>query len=118
MSAIASGAECQGENHSRPSKRAQPSLPTGGKVRAFKKGKPFNDVVASNHVPDDAALEGMLRDIHSSERHHMPVFSEGYLYPRLGVEDSRFVLGVADEYSRIISELGSEQVAEILRRTE
>ncbi len=64
-------------------------------MRMFSKGKPFMNVLA--------------------EGSKYPVFSETFLYPKVGKTDARFILGVANEYSRLIEKLGTEKVKEILQ---
>jgi len=63
-------------------------------MRTFAKGKKFM------HVPAEGGA--------------IPTFSEGFLYPRIGKDDARFVLGVAEEYEKIIEILGEGKVREIL----
>src|SRR5688572_23738961 len=47
-----------------------------------------------------------------------PVFSEDFLYPKLGKEDARFVLGVAEEYEKVIQTLGPTEVAALIESPE
>lgn len=82
-------------------------------MRAFAPGDHFHHVEASHFIPDDGCLEEMEDDVEQVRA--LTVFSEGYLYPRLGKSDARFVLAVADEYERLICILGVEKVRELLR---
>jgi hypothetical protein len=86
-------------------------------MRMFSRGKPFMDVEAEGHIPDDDDISEMRTDAAymRSNRHPIPVFSEMFLYPRLGKDDARFVLAIADEYSKVISILGADKVEEMLR---
>lgn len=47
-----------------------------------------------------------------------PVFSEDFLYKKVGKDDARFILGVAEEYETIIQRLGTDKVWEILSTEE
>ncbi len=81
-------------------------------MRAFKKGEPFRHVKSGRWIPDAYCLQEMQDDL--TERPDMPTFSEGYLYPRVGKEDARFILAVADEYERLIKALGPQQIRRLL----
>jgi hypothetical protein len=82
-------------------------------MRIFSPGEPFTITEAEVYVPSEDALQEMRDDL--AEHGPFPVFSEGHLYPRLGKDDARFVLAVADEYERLIKVLGSDKVKELLR---
>lgn len=73
-------------------------------MRMFKKAEPFMDVKAEHHP---AAFS-------SPPASNPLVFSEEFLYPSVGTGDARFILGVAEEYSRVIEVLGTKLVKEIL----
>lgn len=64
-------------------------------MRLFEKGEKFMDVPA--------------------EGESMPVFSEEFLYPRMTKDDARFILGVAEEYEKLINILGEDKVKTILK---
>lgn len=49
-----------------------------------------------------------------AEAEDVPVFSERFLYERIGKDDARFVLGVAEEYAHVIEALGVSAVRAIL----
>lgn len=72
-------------------------------MRAMKPGQPFLDVTADSHYRTKLAPT---------------VFSEQFLYPKMGKDDARFILAVADEYARLIELLGPEAVAALLRKAE
>ena len=63
-------------------------------MRAFEKAKPFIEMKA--------------------EVSGFPVFSESFLYERVGKCDARFILAIAGEYSAIIEMLGYKKVLELL----
>lgn len=81
-------------------------------MRAFAYGLDFMDVESEGFIPDEDRLVEMADDIARDGLY--PTFSEGHLYPRLGKEDARFVLGIAEEYTAIIKALGVAKVREIL----
>ena len=72
----------------------------------FDKGRPFMDVPEEAPIPDPGECRAAPAGV--------PVFSEAHLYPRLGKDDARFVLGVAEEYDRLISVLGPDTVRGLL----
>lgn len=86
-------------------------------MRAFSTGDPFLEVASTHHIPNDDDVDEMQTDIAvaNSDRRMIPVFTEAYLYPRLGKEDARFVLAVADEYTRLIDKLGTDEIHRLLR---
>ena len=51
-----------------------------------------------------------------AEDESMPVFSEEFLYPKMTKTDARFILGVAEEYEKIIDILGVDRIWEMLGR--
>lgn len=77
------------------------------------KGKPFMHVKEEAPMPD---LDESQRDNERARREgrKIPVFSEVFLYPRIGKGDARFVLGVAEEYEHVIEALGPSAVRAIL----
>ena len=77
-------------------------------MRMFGKGTPFMD------VPEEAPLPNL--DECQKTPHGVSVFSEAFLYPRVGKGDARFVLAVAEEYERLIDVLGEDLVATLLER--
>lgn len=85
-------------------------------MRTFTPGEPFIDTQAEPWIPDDDTIAEMRDDIKqmAQDGHPIPVFSEMHLYPRLGKDDARFVLAIADEYTRLIEKLGREKVVELL----
>lgn len=85
-------------------------------MRAFKKGEPFMHVESEGYVPGPDELAEM--EEHFQQTLEVPTFSEAYLYPRVGKDDARFILGVADEYAKVIRVLGEEKVYEILASPE
>lgn len=76
-------------------------------------GETFIDTPAYPYVPGDDELQEMRDDLDRDGPY--PVFSEGHLYPRLGKEDARFVLGVAEEYEHLIKLLGPTLVRTLLK---
>jgi hypothetical protein len=78
----------------------------------MRKGDPFMHVKASGDIPDDTMISEMKADMRRDGLY--PVFSEGHLYPRLGKEDARFVLGVVEEYDKLIEVLGVEAIKKLL----
>ncbi len=69
-------------------------------------------VKSERWIPDEACIQEMKDDL--VERPDAPTFSEAYLYPRVGKDDARFILGVAKEYEHLISVLGTEEVERLL----
>ena len=65
-------------------------------MRMFQRGNPFMDVKA--------------------ESGDFPVFSEAFLYGKVGKSDARFILGVAEEYEKLIRILGVEKIKELLEK--
>lgn len=65
-------------------------------MRMFQKGNPFMDVPAAGRK--------------------VPVFSEAFLYGKVGKSDARFILGVAEEYEKLIRILGVEKIKELLEK--
>lgn len=63
-------------------------------MRALKKGQPFLAVKA--------------------EGSEHPVFSEMFPYDRIGKEDARFVLAVAEEYDHLICVLSAAEAERLL----
>lgn len=49
-----------------------------------------------------------------AEGEDVSVFSEAFLYDRMMKDDARFILHVADEYTRLIEVLGKERVIDLL----
>lgn len=80
----------------------------------MRKGTPFSDTKAEAFIPPPEYLAEMREDLERDGPY--PVFSEGHLYTRLGKEDARFVLAVAEEYEHIIAVLGPAQVKELLNQ--
>jgi hypothetical protein len=78
----------------------------------MRKGTPFIDTPAEAFIPPPEYLAEMREDLDRDGVY--PVFSEGHLYPRLGKDDARFVLAVAEEYERLIAVLGPDKVKELL----
>jgi hypothetical protein len=70
------------------------------------KGQPFMEVPEEAPLPDVEEARATPNEV--------PVFSEAFLYPRLGKGDARFVLGIAEEYAHIIDALGPRAVTAIL----
>lgn len=68
-------------------------------MRLLARGQPFYKVI-SNDVKQTAT------------------FSESFLYPRVGKEDARFVLAVAQEYGYLIDFLGPEAIKALLEQAE
>lgn len=66
-------------------------------MRANYKGRPFHTV----------------RDYSNKA----PVFSEEFLYERLGKEDARFVLDIAEEYERLIEIMGRNVIKVLLEQS-
>lgn len=77
------------------------------------KGKPFRHVVEEAPLPD---LDEIRADSQRArdEDFEVRVFSEMFLYPRVGKGDARFILGIADEYEHVIEALGPKAVRAIL----
>ena len=46
----------------------------------------------------------------------LPVFSETFLYERIGKSDARFVLAVVEEYEALIRILGTKKIVELLEK--
>lgn len=72
-------------------------------MRMFGKGTPFMDVEAEFDPDEEAGYQP-------------PVFSERFLYGTVGKGDARFILGVAEEYERLIDVLGEDLVSTLLER--
>ena len=74
-------------------------------MRAFRKGEFFMGIGSEEYFTD--------ADNKDSE---LPVFSEGFLYEKVGKDNARFILGVVEEYDAIIRFLGEEAVKAILEK--
>ncbi len=53
-------------------------------------------------------------ETHDEDGRELPTFSESFLYPRVGKEEARFILGVAEEYEHVIQALGARALRRIL----
>lgn len=52
--------------------------------------------------------------IKADDRTDVPVFSEAFLYSCMTKNDARFILGVADEYNKLIEILGFAKTNKLL----
>jgi hypothetical protein len=55
-------------------------------------------------------------EIPSNDVNQAPTFSESFLYPRVGKEDARFILAVAQEYGYLIDFLGTPAIVALLEQ--
>lgn len=83
-------------------------------MRAFASGEPFMHVESFPWIPCGDDIEEMVDDAGGPVP---PVFSERYLYPRIGKSDARFVLAVAEEYAKLIEVLGTKEIRRLLHGT-
>lgn len=77
------------------------------------KGKSFMHIEEEAPMPD---LDEIQADDERARKEgfKIRVFSEMFLYPRVGKGDARFILGVAEEYEHIIQALGPAAIRAIL----
>jgi hypothetical protein len=72
-------------------------------------GTPFMDVRVDSFIPQDEEEQ----EYWDKYKEDPPVFSEMFLYSRVGKGDARFILAIAEEYSKLIEILGRERILEI-----